>query len=266
VAEATQLIGLVAGLAAAVYIAGGVVMVLRLLLELRNVAVVGVVPHLPRELLISIGLTAAVFPFVLFASAYLLMRLLVRWDARRPSPTPLALATNRRRWQIVTRAAVIDVVLTIVLYGIAQVRGRFDELPIAERGAVLLAILVALGLSTTLAFDLRARLATRFNTTTSWNTPMAVGLSACCFAAPGLPFAMLASASAGLPRAQVCSRAPLELEGRLIAESRDRVYLGQPDDAEAKNDQRLIVSVPSSRIESVFIGPSAATATAGCTA
>jgi hypothetical protein len=155
--------------------------------------------------------------------------------------------------------------LTIVLYGIARVRGRFDELPFAERVAAVLATLVVLGLATTLAFDFRARLAARFNTTTRWNTPMAVGLSACCFAAPGLPVAMLASASAGLPRAQICSRAPLELEGRLIAESRDRVYLGQPDDAGDQKDQRLIVSIPFSRIESVFIGPGAASATAGCT-
>jgi hypothetical protein len=76
-------VGLLAGIVGLLYAIGGGVVTLRLYLE--NLPSLTVVGQLPREFLISIGLTQIVLPALAVAALYLAVRALLGSSARPPT-------------------------------------------------------------------------------------------------------------------------------------------------------------------------------------
>jgi hypothetical protein len=150
-----QLLGLAAGFVALVYAAGGGVLALRLYLaHLPSRTIVG---QLPRELLISVGLSQVVLPVLAVAALYAAYRLL-----RGKAPPPKRLVRqwterSRRAWAELIGASAIPalVVAGFVALSANDVRGRSkqllwlypaEKLSIIAFSLTLIAALVALSL------------------------------------------------------------------------------------------------------------------------
>lgn len=242
----TQAFGLFAGLATIIYIAGGVVLALRLAFE--RVPWEPVVAQLPREFVLSTGAGQVLLPALIVGGLYGLYRLL---RGERPSAPQLS------RWRdgscvrlgVMLRYLVIAALLLVPGAVVAVVRevfgiGRDPELVLLFAGyGVMLLPAIAL-------HELRAVMARHYSA--RWNRISTAALVAGIYVVAAVPAMMAAGSALPLTDAKVCATDDFEEHGVLVGQTADRVYLGEP----REEDRRLAV-FPLSQVEELFIGTGA---------
>lgn len=137
-----QVAGLAGALATIVYIAGGLVLALRL--QSSHVDSTAVIGQVPREFLLTIGLSQVLLPALLVASVYVAYRLLRATDIGLPLTEPFRTRTTRVRNMISTG------VITLVVLApaaVAAYEGQEEFEPGWLGVAVLIALLVGLAAS-----------------------------------------------------------------------------------------------------------------------
>jgi hypothetical protein len=238
-----EALGVVAGAVGAVYLLGALVMTLRL--QTNDLPTLAVVSNLPRELLISYGLTYAVAPWLVTSAI-----VATYWLLRKGAPgEPHSSGAGWSRGQflaIVVLALAAAVVLGVGLT-LHELGGTFtvwDALAVA----VSIAVVAVLGFLVWGAASRHYRAASRpygkrWSTVTA--TLVASGLSGLV----AIPAFVDLGARVPLAKAQLCVEGPTHLRGLLIGEVADRVYIGEDSDP-----HRL---VSSSRTGELYIGPDA---------
>lgn len=246
--------GLFAGFVTLLYAVGGGVLVLRLFLEdLPSLTVVG---QLPRELLISIGLTQIVLPALATGAAYATARLLA--GASAPQPRRLVDQWNEHSWpawsELVGVSALTALALTLLGAAPALVReGLTRKLDWLLAVALLVTLLVVL-----VALQLRAVLATRERD--RWNTLRPTAWMSLIVAFAFLPACVVFAGTFHLLDAKVCTTSQGqgggeligETSGVLIGETGDRVYIGEVNGGTDR--PRRVVSIPLGQVKEVLIG------------
>jgi len=244
-----EIAGLLAGAVALVYLAGGVVIALRLLFSNTNPeAVIG---QLSREVLISVGLAEVVLPALIGSAVYAAYRL--RGGSTNKGPAVLRASTpgsaeepSRKRFA----ASALGLTVLLVLPGAVSA--------VAHDGfsLKLLYLLIALAVAgATVWIARKARMAIAMkHSGAGWNRAPAVALMSLVVGATVVPAAVIFWASLPLPDARVClSGTSTPLDGRLIGETTNRVYIAGPKLGEL----REITSVPAASVDQLVIGAGA---------
>jgi hypothetical protein len=251
-----QLLGLAAGFVALVYAAGGGVLALRLYLaHLPSRTIVG---QLPRDLLISVGLSQIVLPVLAVVALYAGYRLL---SGETPPPKRLVREWTERSWRgwatLVGASAIPALVVAAVIsLGAESERAGTTQFlwldPVAKVSVIAFLLIL---LTVLVALNLRARLVRRYGMPESvWSTRRPLALMTLVVALASVPICLfLSGAFFPLLDAKVCtSRA--EVAGVLIGETGDRTYIGQTG---KPSGPLLIFSVPGGEITETFIGGNA---------
>jgi len=254
----TQVVGLFAGVAAVVYLAGGVVLATRLAFE--ELPWEPVIGQLPREFVLSTGAGQVMLPAFAIAALYGLFRLLrgeradppkaARWrDAKEPGQK---VEWGRRRnviaaYLIIAALLLVPCVIVLVSRELAE-GGRDPDLTWLLAGYVFM-LLPAIALS-----EMRAQLGAS-NDKPSWNRPRVGVAMAGVYALVTVPAFMAVGTAIPLTTAKVCASGDFEEEGALVGQAGDRVYLG-----EDTGSHRRLAVFPISQVEELFIGGRASTA------
>jgi hypothetical protein len=262
-----QLFGLAAGFIALVYVAGGGVLVLRLYLsDLPSRTVVG---QLPRDLLISAGLSQIVFPALGVAAIYVIARLL---RGNSPSPTRLVDEWGARPswrgwrvrlggWRGLLAASTIPA-LVATGFAAEQITRNvthdwdWDKLLPSLPPTFLVTLLVVL-----VALNLRARLALRARRAAATdeivrersNERSAVVRMTLVVALASLPFCVVFAGTINLLDARVCITSGSHVQhvdGVLIGETTNRTYIGENGD----HGPLHVFAIPQSEIMETIIG------------
>ena len=207
----TRIIGLVAGLAAFVYIAGAAVLAVRL--EKAGLPASEVVTSLPRELLIGVGLQYVVAPALALAMvAGLEILILIKW--------------KRGVWV----ALLAGLFLTAVLVALLLVVRTGDEHEFRDEGAVgwWIAFLAAYVATLVIYVAAKGKLETLYLVAL---VALGVGLIA------AVARVAYERKSTRLQEATVCvNDGGPNYEGFLVGETSDAVYLGRLDDRAEPDD------------------------------
>jgi len=260
-----QLFGLAAGFIALVYAAGGGVLALRLYLsDLPSRTVVG---QLPRDLLISVGLSQIVLPALGVAAIYVITRLL--WG-NSPPPTRLVdewgAKPSRRGWRVRLegwrRLLAASAIPALVATGFAaEQMWRYvtrdwqkllPSLPLTFL-VTLIVVLVALNLRARLALSARRAPATNEIVRERWNERSAVVRMTSVVALVSLPFCLVFAGTINLLDARVCITGGSHVQhvdGVLIGETTNRTYIGENGD----QDPLQVFAIPQSEIIETVIG------------
>jgi hypothetical protein len=233
--QISEAVGLLAAVVGAVYLLGALVLTLRL--QTNDLPTLPVLSNLPRELVISYGLTYAVVPWLLAAAVVALS-----WIVRQQAPS--AIAGNRPvLWHWRRRVSLLFAIVTLNLLGVwlvlRELKGDFTWLDI-----VVLEVTVAV--VTVLAFAIWRSLARRYRR--EWSAPVATSIAAALSGLVVMPAGIEVGARAPLPDAQMCAEGPTHFIGLLVGEAGDRVYIGE-------NVGSRIVASP--RSGELYIGPGA---------
>jgi hypothetical protein len=253
---ATQVAGLFAGLVAIVYVAGAVVLGLRL--AFQDLPWGNVLSQLPRELLLSVGAGQVLLPALLLGALYGLYRLLRERRPRLPSaPRWRDKGKDSRKaargyvgmLALMFLPLLVTMAVRVATHG-DHVRGR----PILVGFAVLLPAAVAVRESRSVLIRrqkkrLKEQPDAEALATSWWNSLRAAATMAGIYAVATIPVAMVAAGSVPFSEAKVCTADRHELEGVLVGETSDRVYLGERGD----KPRRLVV-LPLPKVEEMFIG------------
>jgi hypothetical protein len=257
-----QLFGLAAGFIALVYAAGGGVLALRLYLsDLPSRTVVG---QLPRDLLISVGLSQIVLPALGVAAIYLIARLL--WG-NSPPPTRLVdewgTKPSRRGWRVrlggwrrLLAASTIPALVAtgfaaeqMIRYVTSDWQKLLFSLPLTFL-VTLIVVLVALNLRARLALSARRAPATNEIVRERWNERSAVVRMTSVVAFASLPFCLVFAGTINLLGARVCITGGSHVDGVLIGETTNRTYIGENSD----QDPLQVFAIPQSEIIETIIG------------
>jgi hypothetical protein len=245
----TQVAGLLAGLATVVYLAGGVVLALRL-------AFVGlpwgdVVSQLPRQFLISIGTGQVLFPALLVGALYALSRLLRAGRAQLPSPHRWRDGANTRLLTVQEYLRVWGV-LALPLAFILLTRGlHFDFEWVTWKAVTVIAVgLLVLAVTAIAVQETRAAVIQTVQSSLHWEGWRMVAVMAGLYVAAAIPAMMAAAASVPLSAAKICDEDNFAEHGFLVGETTDRVYLGE----EASGHPRRIAVIPFAKVGELFIG------------
>jgi hypothetical protein len=250
-----QLVGLLAGAVTVVYLTGALVIVVRLsMLSFQAPSTVVAVPQLPREVVISVGLTSVVLWMLVASASYFAVRLLTPLEGTPPTQPLLAAPGGSAAW-VLKRAlgftAVVAVVYALVI-GSRWLDGDGPAFRPAFISGLVGSLLIFLFII--VAYDLRSRLALRYPTVSTWNSLPAVSLTAALVAMPIAPAAALISGSVPLPPAKVCAKGYSEV-GYLIGQTSDQVIIGE------HSSRRRVASIPAAGVEELFVGTGAFEAT-----
>jgi hypothetical protein len=250
-----QLVGVAAGFVALLYAAGGGVLVLRL--YLADLPSRTVAAQLPRDVLISIGLSQIVLPVALAAGLYAAWRL-VR-GATAPSMRLVRQWSehSRRGWLELLGAGAVGALAVVGLLGPAE--GHVRAGPRGLAWLLPIAFLITL-LSVLVGLSLRARLVAAYgDSARSWSAPAAVARMTLVLALVAVPVCVLfAGAYFPLLPARVCTVNEPGVEGVLIGETSDRTYIGE----QRKRGKLDVFSIPSSQTTRTIIGGRRAPASA----
>jgi hypothetical protein len=244
-------VGLLAGIVGLLYAIGGGVVTLRLYLEdLPSLTVVG---QLPREFLISIGLTQIVLPALGVAALYFAVRALLGSSARPPTRLVRQWRSGSRRvWaELVVVSMLAASGLTLLAGAPALRREGFDN------GTLVVMLIVAIGVTVVvelLALKARASLAERERF--AWNTLRPMVAMVCVVAFALFPAFVVSAGTFHLLEAKVCVEDGLDAAGLLVGETSAGVYIGDPRGT--REGPRRVVSVPNERVEKLLIGGDAA--------
>jgi hypothetical protein len=231
--QISEAVGLLAGVVALVYLLGALVLALRL--QTHDLPTLAVLSNLPRELVISVGLTYAVVPWLLATAAVAIF-----WFLREK--TPAAPKSKRPvRGREIARAVVLMVpAVLLAKLALHQLKGPFTWWDALVLGVALIAV-------TLLANVLWRLLSSRYAET--WTRPAAIALAAALTGLVAVPVFVEIGARSPLGDAQLCGEGPTHLRGWLLGEAGDRVYIGE------NVDPHRIVSAP--RTGELYVGPDA---------
>ena len=210
-------------------------LVLALRLQTNDLPTLAVLSNLPRELVISVGLTYVVAPWLVAASLVALFWLVRETPPAAPSSSRLM--TWGELWRALVVAAVGVVAGWLVLRGLG---GRFAAWDTLSLG-------IALGAVTSLATVVWRLLSRRYAST--WPKPAAIAIWAALAGLVAVPLFVEIGARSPLAEAQLCGEGPMHLKGWLIGEAGDRVYIGEI------TDPHRVVSAP--RTGELYVGPEA---------
>ena len=265
----SQALSLVAGITAVVYLAGAIVLALRLaFVGLPWNAVIG---QLPRELALSIGVGQILLPTVALISMYGAWRLgkggrdnmptsrrwrdAKRWRTGKRRRAAKPSAGRRRddeRWGKAFRRVLLGLALTLpgaVFIVAAQLRH-------GELKPTLLWLLFAWVLLSGVAFlvvELRAVAIAWLGD--RWHSVTGFAVIAAVYSLAFVPSLVLCWAALPLESAKLCTTSGSDEVGDLVGEGRDMVFLG-----EATPDYRRIAAFPAAQVEELFVGPFASRA------
>ena len=246
-----QIFALAAGLIGLVYAAGGGVLALRLYLaHLPSRTIVG---QLPREVLISVGLSQVVLPVLVVAAFYAAYRLLLG-----SAPPPKWLVRQRTERSLRAHAALVGAsavpamaVAGLIALGATSAGTRSAQLLwlVPAEKVALLAFLLTL-VTVLVALNIRARLVEQYGDPQGrWSGRRPIALMTIVIAVALVPVSVLLSgAFYPLLDAKVCTSLS-EVRGVLIGETTDRTYLGETGEPPLR-----VFSVPGSQITETFIG------------
>jgi len=254
--RAAQVTALFTGVAAIVYIAGGLVLAMRLYFaRVTSGAVLG---QLPREFLLTIGVGQVLLPVLLLAGAYAGYRLMLGDRARVPSTRRFGHKTN----PIVNRLRFLGVSLLVALAIVAPGAG----FAVYRRGdiqrdlwwvgvAFAIAVLVAL-----VAVEIRARVTERAeDANVPWSSSRPVREMTALWAAVLVPASIIFwPAFVQLQEAKVCTTSGFEESGELIGQTSNGVYLAE---TRSREEPRRVATFTAAQTEEVFIGAAAPEAT-----
>jgi hypothetical protein len=230
-----DLFGLFAGVGVVVYVLGGAILIARLYYaHLPYQAVFG---QLPREFLITVGISQALVYGLIAAALYALLRGSGAIGGSGANPLVVTLLT------LLAWAALMGVVLWLSGLREGGVPGLEDATEFWLVVAVVLLVVVAA------AAVVRGQYAqgnVHWRPGPDWITlAIAYGLVVTVAAAS-------ASATFPLLAAKACASAGFQERGDLVGHSGDRIFLG-----EQVRGNRRIVSLPSGDVEELFVGPHA---------
>jgi len=222
IARVTEILGVVAGSAALVYVTGGAIYLARL--AFYDVPALTVVSSLPREFLISVGLLALGIPALVGACLYIC---LARW-----------LYESKDRWFLAPWLLVAVTVCLAVVYVLIEA----DSSPSPQ---VVAGIMVV----ATILFAAIALLGTVINR--YWEKD-ALWHRAALYGFALVPAGLTLSAGLPLQRAAVCVAKSDSITGRFLGQSDERVWLAEVIDRPDSSTAR-IVAIPSSATTGVFV-------------
>jgi hypothetical protein len=234
--QVSEALGLIAGAVGAVYLLGALVLTLRL--QTNDLPTLPVVSNLPRELVISYGLTYAVVPWVLGA-ALVAAYWVVRRKAPSGVPSPTAVWPDRHLGATVGLGLVVytEFVVWLVLRELGGVFTGWDA--VAVGAAVVVVAMIA--------FVLWRTAAARY--CGCWSGQAAVVVAAALSGLVVIPAFVEIGVRAPLAQAQLCLEGPTHLRGDLVGEAGDRVYIGE------NTEPHRVVSSPKSG--ELYVGPEA---------
>lgn len=250
--QIAEVVGLFAGVATIIYLAGGFVLALRLGFEdLAGEAVVG---QLPREFLITVGVTTVLFAALLGAALYGGWRLYEvsnipsgGWTGKLKVLPGLGL--SGLRW-LANRPPLVALVL--VLPG-----GLIEYSKDGWRGTLLFWLVIAYLITLVWAYALQGvknRARERFRG--RWSSRGPIALMSAIYAALLLPGAVVIGATLPLLEVKACMVGGSEQVGSLVGETEDRLFYGEPREGEDDRPRRII-SVPFSSVTQTFVGADA---------
>jgi hypothetical protein len=245
-----QVFALVAGFIGLVYAAGGGVLALRLYLaHLPARAVVG---QLPRELLISIGLTQIVLPILGIAVLYGTIRLLL--GAWPRSPEWLVSQWTHKSLGGWTVLIVVCAIPALAAAGWMAHSEHPRGGPHALRWLLPVTFVVTM-LVILVALNLRAKVAGRYGDPKSlWNTRAPILWMTLIVAFASLPAPLIVAGTQPLRGVKVCAIRG-EVIGVLIGETSDRTYVGDAiGESEQNTVPRPVFSIPQAQIVETIIG------------
>lgn len=245
-------VGLLAGVVALLYAAGGGALTLRLFLY--GLPSLNVVAQLPREVLISVALIQIVLPAVAAAALYALVRLLLGRTA--PSPRRLIDQWDEQSWGSWSARVGVSAVMAIAatLLGASPALARWDPDSLGRLGWVLAVVFVLNVVVMLVSLRLRAEVATRQNGV--WNTLTSGGSMTLIVALAALPACFIFAGTFRLLDARVCTANDSARTGLLIGETSDRIYLGETPKHrwDETGVPRRVMSIPHTEVKEVFIG------------
>lgn len=234
--QISEAVGLLAAVVGAIYLLGAAVLAMRL--QTNDIPTLPVLSNLPRELVISYGLTYAVVWWLLAAVV-----VAVVWMGLQRAPSG-RLSTRPRQMRWLIGAAVLAALVLLSWVGAGLVLDHLDgEFTWWDRAALAAGVVAA----ALLGRGVWKVLATRYGT--EWSAPTAVAVAAALSGLVVVPMFMQIGVRAPLAEAQLCVAGPTHLNGFLVGEAGDRVYLGE------NVPPHRLVSAP--RTGELYVGPDA---------
>jgi hypothetical protein len=241
---AARIVGLGAGVIAAVYVCGAMVLGLRL--AIARLPVETVLGEFPRDFVISVGLAQVVLPSLGFATLYAAYRLLSGTARHAPSWPRWAAADSRARRCLAAKALAWTALVAapgVALPVIQESNGtgyRWDLL-------FLLIPIALIFLTTLLARDVFAVLA--HEKRASWNAVTTVAMGAAIIMVAAVPGCISFASAFSPPRARLCTNGGDRAFAYLVAQTGDQVILG-----DVNLSPRPIVVVPKDKVSELVVG------------
>lgn len=252
-ARVRDAVGAVVALAALVYVAGGLVVGLRLAsVDLPTSSVVG---QLPRDFLLSVGLSQALFPALFLSGVYAALRsTFFRDTAQAWMKRMFSDRDGRGKALHIVGSLSAALVILAPAVGVGLIR---DNSPLHENGDFFwpsLGVIALLDwLLIVLFLNMQARLARKYEN--SFRSIQPTVLHSLLVAAILVPGCVAFWGYWPLEEASVCmtqaeGEEPVTPSGLLVGETADRVYVGGAD--------RKITAVPTDQVRRLVLGPGAA--------
>ena len=239
---AGQIFGLFAGFATIIYVAGGFVLALRMFVyHLPALAVVG---QLPKEFLISMGISQVLLPSALIAALYVLYRLGKGSEAAPPTVTPWSQKTATQKLSLFANELAIAASTLALAVSVAIVRIGWDRRLLILLVALLVTLVVVWA-----GLEVRARIVVEYGG--DWNGAKPIARMAAVVALCAIPPSVATSGLVPLSDAQICAAGGIHYKGLFIGETSSRVYVGE------NVRPARIVSVPIAEVEELFLGEDA---------
>lgn len=241
--NAGKAIGLIAGIVALGYAVGGLIVTLRMVYTGFSVDdAVGVVGQLPREFVVAAGFVPLGIATVLGGSIWVVVvRPLIGGPRLNNADSTLGKKTDSKaRW-----VTAVDWSLSL---GFA---GAMAILVLVRYPSVSSAVFVASGvLVAGMALYGAGSLTNRSMVQGGRHPAANLVLTALATVALTIPGAILLVSHTGLRSARVCLTGPDVLNGRLLADTKDRVVLA----LSSGDEPDAIVAIPAPRVEKIYVG------------
>lgn len=237
-----EIFGLFTGLVTLVYLAGGFVLGLRM--SLHQLPVLPVVGQLPKEFLISMGISQVLLPALVVGGLYVLYRLRQGPTVATPAAPLWSSRSAPEKRTLLAGALTIACLLLLIALPVSLVRIGWDWR--------LLFLPVALAVtSVTVWAGLEARARIRAAYSDSWNGAQPIALMSAVAALCAIPPSIVIFGLVPLSDAQICASGGIHYKGLFIGETDSRVYVGE------NVRPARIVSVPLTQVEELFLGEKA---------
>lgn len=239
-----------AGITTVVYVAGSLVLGVRL--AFANLPWEPVISQLPREFVVSTGASQVLLPALAVAAIYATYRLLRADNARTPSSSRWKGSSKPARASIGLRTMAVALLLLApafgsVVYHDLDVLERWRSASAEDLVPPIAAYLIVFVI-TAFFRELRAFVASRYRE--RWNRGITSTAAMCgIYGGALVPGLVAFCATLPLSDAKVCVTDGFEERGSLVGQTSDRVYLGEQTDP-----PRRLAAIPLSQVEEVFIG------------